>query len=504
MLPALLAVLVGAAVAAGVVARFVAPPDLWLDEAQSVAIARLPLPELFAALRVDGAPPLYYLLLHGWIGLFGQGAAAVRGLSALISVLTLLVACSVARRMAGRRVAVALVVLLATSPFVIRYATETRMYALLVLLAVLGGLAVHTVVRRPGPWPVLALGAVTGALLLTHVWAFHLVAVTGLLALAGLRARRRTVLRVLAGLAVGGLLYLPWLPSLLFQMAHTGTPWAQPPGLAALPIALEAWRGGFAVPAHVLGTALVLLVALGALAVRTARSPGDATVLLSLRLQPARAALLALSIGTLVLAGLVSWVSSTAVHGRYTSVAVVPFLALAALGLVALPTVRARLVGLALVAALGLGTALPQLTDPRTQAGQVARALADARPGDVVVFCPDQLGPSVDRLLPPERGLDLVVYPDLAPADRVDWTDYVDRVTGTPSATVAADVLDRAGGASIWVVTGRGFSVPSPERCGDLVDALAAVRGEPEVLVRPNGSVPENMRLQHLPAARGG
>ena len=130
----MLAVVLAGCVAVGVVARFLAPPELWLDEAQSVAIARLPLPELFAALEQDGSPPLYYLLLHGWTAVFGTSATAVRALSAGIGVLTLPLAWHVARRLAGRRVAVALVVLLATSPFLIRYSSETRMYALLVLL----------------------------------------------------------------------------------------------------------------------------------------------------------------------------------------------------------------------------------------------------------------------------------------------------------------------------------------------------------------------------------
>ena len=67
---AVLAVVVGGLAAAGVIARFVAPPELWLDEAQSVAIARLPLPELFAALEQDGSPPLYYVLLHAWTAAF--------------------------------------------------------------------------------------------------------------------------------------------------------------------------------------------------------------------------------------------------------------------------------------------------------------------------------------------------------------------------------------------------------------------------------------------------
>jgi mannosyltransferase len=65
---------VGVALLAGAVLRFLAPSALWLDEAQSVAIARLPLPDLLEALRQDGAPPLYYLLLHAWMAVLGDRA----------------------------------------------------------------------------------------------------------------------------------------------------------------------------------------------------------------------------------------------------------------------------------------------------------------------------------------------------------------------------------------------------------------------------------------------
>jgi mannosyltransferase len=497
---AVLWVLLGGLVTAGVVLRFVAPPELWLDEAQSVAIAHLPLPELFAALEQDGSPPLYYLLLHVWTALFGTSATAVRSLSAVFSLLTLPLAWYVARRLAGRRAAAALVVLLATSPFLVRYASETRMYALLVLLTVAGIAAGAAVVRRPGAGPVLAFGTVTGALLLTHVWAFHVVAVTGVLALAVSPFRRGPALRLLAGLALGGLLFSPWLLSFLVQLAHTGTPWAASPGFAVLPLALEAWQGGGQVRAHVLGTALLLLATVGLLAAAAARRPGERTVVLSLRPRRSRLVLLAMSLGTLLMAGEVSRLTGTAVHDRYTSVAVFAFLALAALGVAALPGAAVRAAALVAVAGLGLATALPQVAEPRTQAGEVARALDDAAPGDVVVFCPDQLGPAVARLLPPEAGLDLVVYPDLRPADRVDWTDYEARMTSTPSAVVAADVLQRAGdGSAVWVVTGPGYRVPSAQRCRVFLDALEAARGQAELVVAPDRSIFEDSRLQYLP-----
>jgi hypothetical protein len=62
---------------------------MWLDEAQTAAIADRPFGDVFDALRVDGAPPLYYVLLHGWIQLFGASDAAVRALSSLFSLLAL-------------------------------------------------------------------------------------------------------------------------------------------------------------------------------------------------------------------------------------------------------------------------------------------------------------------------------------------------------------------------------------------------------------------------------
>ena len=99
-------VLVGTvvAVAAGVALRARSSSDLWLDEALSVNIARLPLRDIPAALRHDGAPPLYYVLLHLWMRLFGTSDGAVRALSGLFSVATLPVLYLAGRRVGGRRV----------------------------------------------------------------------------------------------------------------------------------------------------------------------------------------------------------------------------------------------------------------------------------------------------------------------------------------------------------------------------------------------------------------
>lgn len=71
---------IGLVVAAGIAARFVARSHLWLDEALSVNIAALPVSQIPEALRHDGSPPLYYVVLHYWMDLFGSGTIAVRAL----------------------------------------------------------------------------------------------------------------------------------------------------------------------------------------------------------------------------------------------------------------------------------------------------------------------------------------------------------------------------------------------------------------------------------------
>ncbi len=140
---------VGLVVAAGLLLRFWTRSGLWLDEALTVNIARLPLHDIPDALKHDGAPPLYYYLLHFWIVLFGQSNDAVRALSGIFAVVTLPVAWLCGRRLGGRAVAWTMLVLLASAPFAVYYATESRMYALVILLTGCGYLALARAVDQP-------------------------------------------------------------------------------------------------------------------------------------------------------------------------------------------------------------------------------------------------------------------------------------------------------------------------------------------------------------------
>jgi mannosyltransferase len=201
----------------------------WIDEAIAVGIASHDPADIPGLLRQDGSPPLYYLLLHGWMALVGDGEAATRALSLLFAAAAVPAAWWAA---GGRRAGAAAAALVAVCPFLAYYAQEARMYTLVAVLSLVATAAF--VKRRP-----VVLALALALLLYTHTWGVFLFAAFGLVWLV--RDRGRGGLLVGAAVAV---LYLPWAPSLVFQTLHTGAPWSQTPSvLYLLPAAAAvAWR----------------------------------------------------------------------------------------------------------------------------------------------------------------------------------------------------------------------------------------------------------------------
>lgn len=497
-----LVVLAVGAVVAGVVLRFVAPSPLWLDEALSVNIARLPIGEIPEALRHDGHPPLYYVVLHLWMGLVGESDSAVRALSGLCSVAALPLAWIAGRRRGGPVLGLVALTVLAGSPFVLRYATETRMYALVMFLVLAGYLVADDLTRRgrDGWGRVLLLALIVAGLLWSHYWAMWLVGAAFLVFAWGWRraadpAVRRGSGRALVAVVAGGVLLLPWLPSLLYQGRHTGTPWAGP----VRPTSLLAQTftdlgGGDFKDAQFVGTMLVVLVLLAVFGAALDRR----RIELDLRTNPqlrVEAVVVALTIVLGLAVGYVTW---SAFATRYTAVFVPLVLLLAAAGVTRFEGrwIRAGVLT-ALLVVSGLG-AVYNVRTTRTQAGVIAASVGErAEPGDVVVYCPDQLGPSSQRLLP--AGLDQVVYPDLTSPERVDWVDYNDRLAGADPAAVAGEVLARAGAHDVFLIWSPSYKT-HVGTCEALNAALQAARPG-QLLVAENGDdYYEHANLSWFPA----
>lgn len=472
----------------GLVVRFFSRSSLWLDEALAVNISRLPLADIPEALRRDGAPPLYYLLLHGWTRLFGAGDVAVRALSGLAAVASLGLAWMAGRRLGGSRVGWVAALLLASSPFAVAHALEARMYSLVVMLALAGYLAVTTSLRQPDRRaPLVAIAVITGALLLTHYWSIFLLAtVAALLAARGwrapARARRgdgewagdqiaRGARRALAAMAAGALLFVPWLPSFLYQMRHTGAPWGKPGSLRSVFDTVANFAGGYWDPALPLGLifyGLIILALFGS-------SVDGRRLEIDLHSRGPGRHLAAVGLGTLTLGIVSTRITDSAFAARYTTV-VFPFvLLLVALGTRVLTDRRYHHVTVGLAVVLGFWAIWPTSTGARTNAPKVASVLrARVQPGDVVAYCPDQLGPSVSRLLP--AGIDQVTFPRATPPQFVNWVDYERVNTAAKPEPFADMVLDRAGPTgTVWLVWSAGYRTFS-NKCIKMLDLLEEAR----------------------------
>lgn len=108
--------------------------SLSMDEFAELNIARGSLAAIVVA--QDGFPPLYNLLLHGWLSIFPSDEAA-RWLSVLLGTAAVLIIGKLGQQVRGTRAGVASALLLAASPLHIWHSQEGRAYALYFLLAAL-------------------------------------------------------------------------------------------------------------------------------------------------------------------------------------------------------------------------------------------------------------------------------------------------------------------------------------------------------------------------------
>jgi mannosyltransferase len=459
-------------VSVGVVLRFWTHSDMWLDEALTVNISRLPLSQLHEALMKDGAPPLYYFLLHFWMKVFGSSNLGARSLSGVISVATIPCVWLAGKRMGGRMMALTVTVLVSTSPFAIYYGTEARMYSLVAFLTAAGFLAIDGALRRPTVWNLIGTGACTALLLYTHYWALYLVAVTGawlvFQAWRGNARRRRGARAALIAVIVGCLCFIPWVPTFLYQSAHTGTPWAVPANFAAAVDAISSFAGG---PTNS-GRALAL-AGLGLFGIARDR----VHIMLDLRTRPAARGLGIIVFGTLILAIAAGYLQGSAFSARYASVVFVPLMLLVAMGLRTF--VDWRIASALLVAAsiFGLATSVTNIWTQRSQAVQVASTLAVAgKQGDVVAYCPDQLGPDASRLLPSGK-YQQITFPRGTSPEFVDWVDYA-KATAAASPKAFAERLEQMSEPShaIWYVWAPGYQTYGT-KCEAIEGYLLADKG---------------------------
>ncbi|HEY2202323.1 MAG TPA: glycosyltransferase family 39 protein [Solirubrobacteraceae bacterium] len=197
--------------------------SLWYDEAFTPVHTLHPglTATLSAVAHTENSPPLWYLLEWAVSRVFGTGAIALRSLSALAGVASVVVGWGIGRELAGRRAAFATAALTAVNPLFVWYSQEARAYGLYTLMAALAVLCFLRALREPTPVRLTAF-AVSGALaLLTHYFAVFLLAPMCLWLVLEHRAHRRMTLAAVAAVGAVGVALLP----LISAQGGRGTQW---------------------------------------------------------------------------------------------------------------------------------------------------------------------------------------------------------------------------------------------------------------------------------------
>lgn len=221
--------------------------SIWFDEAFSWTLCREfgPL-EIIQRTGNDVHPPFYYLVLWAWMRVFGESLWAMRFLSGIFGTVTVWLASIVGKEAAkistrpmesedrceaGELVGLMFAMLVASSAFQIHWSGEVRMYALLsmlFLLSVYFGLRAFNN-HRSSTKPLVGFAVTSALMLYTHNYGlFSFVAICVALAiLAWWRERRdvefrnsRILGRLIVAGGVAGLLFVPWLPSLMHQRSQ--------------------------------------------------------------------------------------------------------------------------------------------------------------------------------------------------------------------------------------------------------------------------------------------
>jgi uncharacterized membrane protein len=243
----------GAIVVAALLLRLfrISDQELWFDEAFSFQVATLS-NGLGYALRVENNPPLYYLLLRGWIVLTGSSEWSIRFLSAGFGTLFVAVVIWAGWRIFSPSVGLWSGLLAALSPIHIYYSQEARCYSLLTFLLGLYVVCLWDAWERDS-WPSwLGTACVAALALYTHYLAIFALLPTVVLFWMNPRSERPFPRSHVIGAALlCALLFSPWVVWCFVLMSHaadlnayTLVIWQRTPPSLALPKTFEVFALG--------------------------------------------------------------------------------------------------------------------------------------------------------------------------------------------------------------------------------------------------------------------
>lgn len=192
----------------------------YFDEGYSAYLAQFDLLTIASYTALDVHPPLYYVALHIWQWFAGDQLTSLRVMSVVFGWIAIVFGYLLVRRWFGVRAAITAALLLALSPLLIRYGSTMRMYTMALSLVLAASyILLHAVTSKGKKWWI-----VYAVLVSAGMWTNYFTALAWITHAVWLRyefGREKRVIRAWRWSIIGAIvLYIPWLPLLLFRFSE--------------------------------------------------------------------------------------------------------------------------------------------------------------------------------------------------------------------------------------------------------------------------------------------
>lgn len=186
--------------------------DLWSDETYTKSMLSGPFSDFYAKFKNDLHPPLYFIGLRLYTGLFGSSATSLRSFSVVGVLATLLLAFFAGRRIFGKQGALYLCLMLISVPMLAIYSHQARMYSW-AAFSVTGVFIYSLLFIRSGMTrDLVLLFTFTVVAMYTHYYSLIAAFVANLFVFLHLvLTKNRKWLNHFVSLLIAFILFLPWL-----------------------------------------------------------------------------------------------------------------------------------------------------------------------------------------------------------------------------------------------------------------------------------------------------
>lgn len=222
--------------------------SLWRDEAFSVFISKHSISEIIKLTGGDFNPPLYYILLHFWIKIFGAGVETLRIFSFIAFLLLVFVVYKFSKTLFSSKTTHNLIIFTTlTNPMLLYFAFELRMYSLFALFATLSMYFLYN-----KKWTGYILSSTAG--LYTQPFMVFVLIAQGAYMILIKQAQK-----LIKPWVVVAFLFIPWTPTLFAQFSQSGHMWIWPVDIKMfLSVVGNLFVGYEGTPPHLWNTMIVL------------------------------------------------------------------------------------------------------------------------------------------------------------------------------------------------------------------------------------------------------